>query len=133
MTETCGLNHLGLTVQDLDQSVNFFVECLGCIESGRDHSYPRSAVSDGSLRLTLWQVDTTLEVEEFNRRKNIGLHHIAIEVLSEENLVAFSEKISNYPGVVVEFSPELLGEGPRKHMMFAEPGGIRLELIWQGI
>ena len=28
--------------------------------------------------------------------------------------------------------PELLGSGPRKHMIFFEPGGIRLELIWSG-
>jgi len=35
--------------------------------------------------------------------------------------------------VSVEFMPEFMGQGPRKHMIFAEPGGIRLELFWQGI
>lgn len=25
-----------------------------------------------------------------------------------------------------------VGEGPRHHMMFAEPGSIRVELIWTG-
>ena len=31
---TTGLNHLGLTVANLDNSVAFFVDCLGWEESG---------------------------------------------------------------------------------------------------
>ena len=132
MSLTNGLNHLGLAVRDLDETVGFFVNCLGWSESGRDNSYPRSAVSDGDLRLTLWQVDHSLSVNDFHRRKNIGLHHLAIEVESEDTLLALGEKIGSYPGVEVEFMPEPVGHGPRQHMMFTEPGGIRLELIWPG-
>ena len=132
MALTKGLNHLGLAVRDLDQTVGFFVNCLGWSESGRDDSYPRSAVSDGSLRLTLWQVDHNLSVSDFHRRKNIGLHHLAIEVESEQGLVDLGDKVSRYPGVEIEFMPEPVGQGPRQHMMFTEPGGIRLELIWPG-
>jgi hypothetical protein len=54
MAETSGLNHLGLSVFDLDQTTAFFVEVLGWQEIARDDSYPRNAVTDGSLRLTLW-------------------------------------------------------------------------------
>jgi catechol 2,3-dioxygenase-like lactoylglutathione lyase family enzyme len=129
---TQGINHLGLSVKDLDQTVSFFVECLGWDESGRDDSYPRSAVSDGVSRLTLWEVDHSLEVNVFNFRKNIGIHHLALAVQSEEILNDLSLKVKNYNGVVIEFMPELLGYGPRKHMIFYEPGGIRLELIWSG-
>ncbi len=87
-------------------------------------------MTDGHLRLTLWQVDSTSEITAFDRRHNIGLHHLALEVESSEKLDALAEKVSAYPGVEVEFMPELMGSGPRRHMMFAEPGGIRLELIW---
>jgi len=132
MARTNGLNHLGLAVRDLNETVDFFVNCLGWAESGRDDSYPRSAVSDGILRLTLWQVDHGLAVNDFHRRKNIGLHHLAIEVETEEELLTLGEKVSSYPGVEIEFMPEPVGQGPRQHMMFAEPGGIRLELIWPG-
>ncbi|MEM7561964.1 MAG: VOC family protein [Pseudomonadota bacterium] len=132
MPETQGLNHLGLSVDNLDQTVAFFVECLGWEESGRDESYPRSAVSDGHLRLTLWQVDHDLSVNPFQMRQNVGLHHLAIEVASENQLYRLAEKVGSYPGVEVEFLPELLGDGPRRHMIFYEPGGIRLELIWPG-
>ena len=66
MYKTQGINHLGLSVKNLDQTVAFFVECLGWEESGRDESYPRSAVGDGSIRLTLWQVDHDLSVNDFH-------------------------------------------------------------------
>ena len=132
MPETQGINHLGLSVSNLNQTVSFFVDCLGWEESGRDDSYPRSAVSDGKLRLTLWQVDNKLSVNAFHMRQNVGLHHLAMQVASEQQLNNLAEKVQQYAGVEIEFMPELLGTGPRKHMMFFEPGGIRLELIWPG-
>ena len=101
-------------------------------EAGRDESYPRSAVSDGHVRLTLWQVDHSLEVNDFHRRRNVGLHHVALEVATEDELVNVYERVKEWPGVAIEFAPELVGTGPRKHMMFSEPGGIRMELIWSG-
>ena len=86
MPVTQGINHLGLSVKNLDQTVSFFVDCLGWEESGRDDIYPRSAVSDGVSRLTLWEVDHNLEVNEFHFRKNIGIHHLALAVQSEKIL-----------------------------------------------
>lgn len=132
MPETRGINHLGLSVLNVESSARFFTEALGWAESGKDSSYPRTAVSDGHVRLTLWQVDHQLSIEPFNRRKNVGLHHLALEVASEEKLNALATLLSGWPGVVVEFMPELVGKGPRKHMMLFEPGGNRIELIWPG-
>lgn len=133
MYKTQGINHLGLSVKSLDQTVSFFVECLGWVESGRDDSYPRSAVSDGQIRLTLWEVNHTQQVIDFQFRQNVGLHHFALELNTEEELNSIAERIKNYPGVEIEFMPELLGSGPRKHMIFYEPGGIRIEFIWLGL
>jgi hypothetical protein len=70
--KTRGINHLGLSVLDIDSTSRFFVQLLGWVESGRDESYPRTAVSDGHTRLTLWQVDRSLDVQPFNRRRNVG-------------------------------------------------------------
>jgi lactoylglutathione lyase len=132
MAQTRGINHLGLSVLDLESSTRFFTQALGWTETGRDNSYPRTIVTDGHARLTLWQVDLGLEVEPFSRRKNVGLHHLALEVDSEARLIELSHSLAVWPGVEVEFMPELLGKGPRKHMMIAEPGGIRIEFIWPG-
>jgi catechol 2,3-dioxygenase-like lactoylglutathione lyase family enzyme len=54
MAETQGINHVGLAVLDLEATTVFFTDCLGWSEFGRDDSYPRTAVSDGVVRLTLW-------------------------------------------------------------------------------
>lgn len=132
MSQTAGLNHLGLAVRDLDATTGFFVGALGWEELARDESYPRNAVTDGTLRLTLWQVDQAKAITDFDRRTNIGLHHLAIEVPTEVALNDLAARVRDWPGVVVEFMPELVGSGPRRHMMFQEPGGIRLELIWPG-
>ncbi len=132
MHKTQGINHLGLSVKNLDQTVSFFIDCLGWEESGRDETYPRSAVSDGRIRLTLWEVDHSLLVNEFQFRQNIGLHHFALEVRSENELNEIADKVKAYPGTEIEFMPEFLGPGPRKHMIFNEPGGIRIEFIWPG-
>ncbi|MGB1238729.1 MAG: VOC family protein [Pseudomonadales bacterium] len=131
MAITQGINHLGLAVADLNKSTAFFVDLLGWEESGRDESYPRTAVTDGCVRLTLWQVDRQLETVDFDRRKNIGLHHLALQVDSEQALDNLYTRFVE-AGIRIEFAPELLGDGPRKHMMCAEPGGIRLEFIWPG-
>ena len=131
MNYTQGLNHLGLAVKNLEKTKTFFTDILGWEESGYDKSYPRTAVSDGNIRLTLWQVDSSKETEEFDRRKNIGLHHLALEVESEPKLHELHEALKK-AGVEIEFSPELVGTGPRMHMMCYEPGGIRLEFIWPG-
>lgn len=130
--QTRGLNHLGLAVRDLDATTRFFTELLGWQESGRDMSYPRTAVTDGHVRLTLWQVDEQLSVEPFHRRKNVGLHHLAIEVPTEGDLKAIHRSLAATEGVVIEFPPEPLSGGPREHMMCHEPGGIRIEFIWPG-
>ena len=86
MSGTIGLNHLGLSVENLEASKSFFVDVLGWEESGYDPSYPRTAVSDGKLRLTLWQVDQSLNGAGFDRKRNVGLHHLAIQVESELKL-----------------------------------------------
>ncbi|MEE2866526.1 MAG: VOC family protein [Pseudomonadota bacterium] len=127
---TKGINHLGLTVRDLDQTTAFFTELLGWQLLARDDNYPRTTVSDGTVRLTLWQADRTRPVTGFDRKTNIGLHHLALEVSSEEKLLEIAEKVKAWPGVEIEFMPEPLGGGPRRHMMLAEPGGIRIEFIW---
>lgn len=132
MPETLGLNHLGLTVEDLETSTAFFVSCLGWSETARDPSYPRTTITDGELRLTLWQQDRSGKLVRFNRRQNVGLHHLALQVASKEDLVRLADKLAAWPGVEIEFMPELMGTGPRMHMMFTEPGGIRLELLWMG-
>lgn len=132
MTITSGINHIGLAVADLQASTDFFVNQLGWIESGYDASYPRTAVSDGKLKITLWQVDHNKQVRGFDRRQNVGLHHLALHIETEEKLYELAEKLSQVENVQIEFMPEFMGSGPRKHFICYEPSGIRIEFTWMG-
>ena len=129
---TSGMNHLGLTVRDLTQTTAFFRDVLGWDVTAEDPNYPRTTVTDGSVRLTLWQVQVD-DPAPFDRKTGLGLHHLALEIADEATLINLGETLSNTDGVVVEFMPEFMGSGPRKHMMFAEPGGLRIELLWAGV
>tara|TARA_R110002074_G_C12442313_1_gene657793 strand:+ start:398 stop:799 length:402 start_codon:yes stop_codon:yes gene_type:complete len=129
-TLTNGAHHIGLTVSKLEKSAAFFIEMLGWKEVKRNEAYPSIFVSDGKIMLTLWAVKKTSGVP-FDRKSNVGLHHLALHVSSETGLDQIYQRLTEN-NMVVEFSPELLGSGPAKHMMCFEPSGIRLEFIWPG-
>ena len=126
--ETLGLHHLGLAVSNLRASAAFFTDCLGWSVAKEVPAYPAIYVTNGSVFLTLWQTDSN--PQPFDRRRNVGLHHFAIKVSSEDALHEIFKRASAHPGVVTEFSPGLLGNGPAKHCMVFEPSGIRVEFIW---
>jgi catechol 2,3-dioxygenase-like lactoylglutathione lyase family enzyme len=124
---TLGVDHVGLTVSDLERSRRFFVDCLGWQVVGENPAYPAVFVSDGTTRLTLWQADAS--ANGFDRHRNVGLHHLALKVADLETLRELHARVSRWPDVVVEFAPELVGKGPRVHCMVREPGGVRIELV----
>jgi catechol 2,3-dioxygenase-like lactoylglutathione lyase family enzyme len=124
---TVGIDHVGLTVRDLNVTLSFFVDCLGWAQVGARPNYPAAFVSDGHVLLTLWEVQRQSERVEFDRKTNVGLHHLALRVNSAASLDEIFARVAQWPGVVVEFAPENLGEGPKRQTMVYEPGGIRLE------
>lgn len=128
---TSGTHHVGLTVANLEQSAAFFTELLGWKEVRRNPDYPAIFVSDGHIMLTLWAVKEQPEIA-FNRKSNVGLHHLALQVADEATLSLIYQRLVEHQ-IDIEFAPELLKTGPAKHMMCYEPSGIRLEFIWAGI
>jgi catechol 2,3-dioxygenase-like lactoylglutathione lyase family enzyme len=127
---TRGVDHVGLSVRDLEASRAFFVECLGWKVVGGKPAYPSAYVSDGACVVTLWQVADPATSVAFDRKKNVGLHHLALKVPSRAALDELHARVAAWPGVSLEFAPEPSGAGPKFHMMFLEPGGNRIELSW---
>jgi lactoylglutathione lyase len=127
--QTAGVDHVGLTVGDIEHSRRFFVECLGWKVVGGVPAYPAVFVSDGSVRLTLWQVDKSDGYVAFDRRKNIGLHHVALKVSDLAALESVYARVSTWPGVETEFPPQPALGGLRMHCMVREPGGVRVEFV----
>lgn len=126
--KTHGCHHIGLTVGKLDESAKFFIDCLDWQEVRRDENHPAIFVSDGNVMVSLWQ--SQLLNTQFDKN-HIGLHHVAFMVDSEDTLHECYERIKQRK-LRIEFSPELLRDGPAKHMICYEPSGIRTELIWPG-
>lgn len=124
---TSGINHVGLTVTDLDASTRFFSEVLDWTVVGGFPDYPSKFVTDGELFVTLWQASSPDKAVPFDRKNNVGLHHLALTVKSLTALDILHKRFLETEGVVIEFGPELNGPGPTKHMMIREPSGNRLE------
>ena len=121
---TQGAHHVGLTVPRLEETLDFFTSTLGFEKVGEKPDYPTVFVSDGHTMITLWQADDGATA--FDRRTNVGLHHLALRV---QDLAVVAERLGAHPNVAVEFSPEPLGASGANHMMCAIPGGVRVEFI----
>lgn len=127
---TKGAHHIGLTVSKLEESASFFTALLGWKEVRRNAEYPAIYVSDGGIMVTLWAIKKEPPIQ-FNKNQNVGLHHVAFHVETEDALNTIHARLASN-GIKIEFAPELLGQGPAKHMMCYEPSGIRVEFIWPG-
>ena len=127
--KTQGAHHVGLTVPDLSAAREFFIEALGFSQVGEVPDYPAAFLSDGSIMITLWQAEDPENAVPFDRRTNIGLHHLALSVGDAEDLARLSTELGSRDDLDVEFTPEGLGDTGIQHMMCRLPGNIRLELI----
>ena len=127
--KTQGVHHAGLTVPDLAAARTFFEQALGFERVGELPDYPAVFLSDGTVLITLWQAEDPPNAVPFDRRRVIGLHHLALRVAGEVELDALHRELAARKDVEIEFAPEPLGGGPTRHMMCAIPGRIRLELI----
>ena len=125
---TRGAHHIGLAVRDVAEARDFFVEALGFTVAAERPDYPAIFVTDGTTLLTLWQVAEPAGAAPFDRRANIGLHHLALRVADLDALRTVFARVQNHPGTVIEFDPEPIREGATTHhFICAMPGGIRIE------
>ncbi len=129
MPKTLGVHHFGLTVPRLGDARDFFVDGLGFEQVGDVPDYPAVFVSDGTVMITLWQAEDPANATPFDRRRVIGLHHLALRIADPAALEVLHGELAARDDVQVEFVPESLGDGPVMHMMCRIPGDFRLELI----
>ncbi len=127
-TLTTGAHHIGLTVPELDAATDFFCRTLCFNEVGGNPAYPSKFVSDGTMLLTLWQAINPASAIPFDRKTNIGLHHLALGVADAQTLAAVHARVAAHPGATIEFAPEPIRAGSSvQHFICAMPGGIRIE------
>jgi catechol 2,3-dioxygenase-like lactoylglutathione lyase family enzyme len=127
--KTQGAHHVGLTVPDLAAARAFFVDALAFKQVGEVAGYPAVFLSDGSIMITLWQAEDPANAVPFDRRANIGLHHLALRVSDVSDLEQLSAEFQTRDDLDIEFEPQGLGNTGIRHMMCRIPGNIRLELV----
>ena len=127
--KTQGAHHVGLTVPSLPEARAFFQDALGFEQVGEVPDYPAAFVSDGNVMITLWQAEDPATATAFDRRRNIGLHHLALRVDGQDALRALADELGTRNDTEIEFEPEGLGQTGIRHMMCRIPGNIRLEFI----
>jgi catechol 2,3-dioxygenase-like lactoylglutathione lyase family enzyme len=125
---TRGVHHVGLALPDIAAAKDFFCNALGFRLAGEVPAYPACFVSDGTTLITLWQVEDPASAVAFDRRRNIGLHHLALGVADAAALERVHQLIRDWPGVTIEFAPGPMREGSAVHHLIAAiPGGVRVE------
>jgi catechol 2,3-dioxygenase-like lactoylglutathione lyase family enzyme len=144
----CGVDHIGITVPDIEQATAFFVDVLGCEllyerkPPGDNAPQDRLGVPPGSriravrfLRcangasIELFEFYSPEQREEFPKPSDVGIQHVALYV---EDLDAAVEHLCRH-GVSLMSGPNPLpgpeaGEGNR--FIYARtPWGLTVELI----
>ena len=131
-TCTSGISHIGLSVESLEKTFDGFFAKLGFKQVGGDPNYPSKFITDGKVMVTLWQLNKNDDKNDFNRKKNVGLHHIAFKVDSKEKLDSTYNIVKDLKDVKIEFKPQEIKELKWWHFMCYEPSGIRVEFTWHG-
>lgn len=129
IAKTQGAHHVGLTVPSLIEASGFFIDALGFEQVGELPEYPAVFLHDGTIMITLWQAEDPDSAVPFDRRKNIGLHHLALRVSDQQSLSDLARQLGVRADTEIEFEPEALGGTGLRHMMCRIPGNIRLELV----
>jgi glyoxylase I family protein len=150
------VDHVALTVPDLDQGVKFYCEVIGAKElyrlgpfdaaemprmpDGRDWCDAHINVAGARLNIAMLQLGPNVMLELFQyerptdarttppRNCDLGGHHIALKVENIEAAAAYLKE----RGLRVLAGPTLLPEGPAAGLRFQyvlDPWGNQLELI----
>ncbi|MEV6752058.1 VOC family protein [Streptomyces sp. NPDC051214] len=127
-TSTLRTGHVGLNVTDIERALAFYRDVIGYDVLGEGKEEGRRFAflgQDGTLALTLWQ-----QADAPYASGNAGLHHLAIEVGTVEQVRAYESALRAYG---VEFAYEGVvphGEGASSGgIFFHDPDGTRLEIF----
>jgi glyoxylase I family protein len=132
MREVVGINHIALTVTDIERSVPWYTEVLGLTKL-MDEQHPDDtgyAVVLGKPDLSFavgLDIHPTNEGEQFSEVRT-GLDHVSFKVSSRAELDAWEAHLSE---LGVAHSP-VSDQGSYAVLVFRDPDNIQLELIAYG-
>ncbi len=127
------LDHVGIAVKDLDESIKFFKDALGLelirVEEVPEEKVRVAMIKAGDVRLEL--LEATAEdsaIAKYIEKRGEGIHHIALRV---DNADEVTRKLKNQGVRLVYGKPKVVSKGSRK-VNFIHPKsahGILLEIV----
>ncbi len=142
------VHHVGVTVPELDEAVEFFVDCIGAEELyrkgpfGGDETverrldvHPDATASLAMLRcgpttnLELFEWNAPGQDEDMPRLSDVGATHIALQV---EDVDEAAEAIEERDDATVLDEPRTNGSGPTeglRYVFFRTSWGMYVELV----
>lgn len=145
------VDHIGITVPDLDEAIAFFTEVLGCeflfrIDNVEDPNedwmstnlnvHPRASMEVAMIRcgptanVEIFEYESPDQNQQIPKNSDYGASHLAFYVTDIEAAVDYLEK---QPGVQILGKPKTEAEGPTKDhewVYFRAPWGMQMEVIY---
>lgn len=128
-SEVLGLDHVDLTVNDLEASVAFYAAALGRLGFRRVPHASYVAFANRHLAIGLRAAGDASRGARFDRAR-VGLHHLALRAASRSEvddfhgfLVAAGVTILDPPAEYPQYGPDYYA------VFFADPDGMKLELV----
>jgi methylmalonyl-CoA/ethylmalonyl-CoA epimerase len=115
-----GLNHVGVSVPDLNKAVEYYTKTLGFPEAYRQ----LTAAGDVQFVMVQLSKDTFIELQPANAQRPPGISHLALQV---ENLPAVAAMFKQRGADVGEITFNKVTK--MDHANLTDPTGIRTELI----
>ena len=120
------IGHVVYKVSDLERSVTFWKDIMGFKESDRNEHgmvFLRNAADHHTIALV--KAESDAELPDPNDRKQLGLHHFAMEVGSMDELFQIREFLKS-KGIAITAEGRR-GPGANPGVEFQDPDGYQLE------
>ncbi len=127
--ETLGIDHVDLTVNDLERSAHFYEKVLTALGFRRMEAQQSLVWANGHVSFAFRPAAAGRGGAPFNRYR-VGLHHLALKAKSREDVDRFHAFLLR-EGLTVLDPPAAYPQYGAGYyaVFFADPDGIKLELV----
>jgi glyoxylase I family protein len=127
--EVLGVDHIDLTVTDLDRSAAFYDAVLGVLGFSRVTHPTYVAWSNGKMTVGLRAAAPEQRGVRFDRTR-AGLHHLSLRVVARADVDRFHAFLVGRGATVLDAPREYPEYGASYYaVFFADPDGVKLELV----
>lgn len=128
--EVLGVEHIDLTVTELQRSREFYATVLEAIGFKRfEHPASHASWSNGKLTVTLRPCSAERGQESFDRYR-VGLHHLALKMKDRKSVEDVHDLVHRAGYTVLEAPTEYPAYGEGYYAVFFEdPDGMKIEAV----